>query len=120
MAITGGGGGLPRIAAMDEKVVMTLDAEGAGTCSRQLAPRDAIRAAFMLLREAGLAMGLDDDDAIGLPGGGCRIEPADPVTEDVAATLVLKHAGAALAIRLDATNLAEFAAAVVAASRRAG
>ena len=85
-----------------------------------LDPSAAARLGFLLVGAAVQAMGGEPGEALGIPQFSCRVDPAKPVSEDMAASLVFEMPDAALAFGFGATELAEIASTLVAAVRKAG
>lgn len=105
------------IVAVDGEVALSIRTDDAlAGCA--LSPGEAARAAFALLGAAGRAMGNGEDDAIGIPGFSYRFDTA--VAEDLAVSLILKNAKAAIAFPFSATQFTEFTAEATQVCRRIG
>lgn len=120
MAVMDGTGRQANVAPAKDKVGVWLEGDDGKQHGFVLDPADAIRTAFAMIAAAGKQLGVAPGDALGIPRFTWRIDPADVVHEDDAASLIIETAQAALAFRFDSTALSELASAASAAAQRAG
>ncbi|WP_132469087.1 hypothetical protein [Novosphingobium sp. ST904] len=104
------------VVPVDGEVRLSIGKGAAARCT--LKPGEAIGAALALLGAAGQALGNGEDDAIGIPRFSYRFDPE--MREEVATTLIIKHAKAAMAFPFSATQFAEFTAEAIAICKKFG